>query len=133
MKANTAKPLELGAYPVLKRLGLSIEHLEALKSQGYVSCEKRGGKIVERLRYRFEGRQHARYVRRDEAAALRAELDLWQRRVRARQRLRRAVALARQALCERKTLRTPLYAERGYHFHGHEVRRCRRSKGLRVF
>jgi hypothetical protein len=120
---------DLSAYPLLRRLGLSDQELDALRRQGFISREMRGRKTVYRLRYRVDGRVRVRYVRPEDAESVEAELALWQRRMRSRRRLRWLAVAARRELRQQKILRTPLLAERGYHFHGYAVRRCRGSKG----
>jgi len=116
------------AFPLLSRLALSDEELSALTRQGSVLSEKRGGQFIYRLRFRVDGRQRVRYVSPRDAAALEAELALLQRRVRAHRRVTRLAALARQLLGQRKSTLAPLLEARGYHFHGHAVRRRRNVK-----
>jgi hypothetical protein len=124
----TTKWLAPEAFPLLNRLALSDEELGALSRQGFIRSERRGGKTIFRLRYRIRGRQHARYVSPRDAAALEAELGLLQKRVRAHRRLTGLAALARQVLRHRRSTLAPLLAARGYHFHGHQIRRFRDAK-----
>ena len=124
----TTEWLALEAFPLLNRLALSDEELGALTRQGFIRRERRGRKTIFRLRYRVHGRQHVRYVSPRDAAALEAELGALQRRVRARRRLTDLAALARQALRHRRSTLAPLLEARGYHFHGHQIRRCRNAK-----
>jgi hypothetical protein len=122
------EPLALEAFPVLNRLAPSKEELGALTQQGFVSCENRGGKSVFRLRYRVHGRQRVRYVSPRDAGALEAELELLQRRIRSHRRLTGLAALAHMALRQRRSMLAPLVEVRGYHFHGHQIRRSRNTK-----
>jgi hypothetical protein len=105
----TAKWLPPETFPRLNRLALSDEELGALTRQGFIRSERRGGKTIFRLRFRVRCRQHARYVSPRDVAALEAELALLQKWVRAHRRLTGIAA-------------------RGYHFHGHQIRRCRNAK-----
>jgi hypothetical protein len=116
------------AFPLLHRLALSDEELRGLTRQGVIRSERRGSKTIFRLRYRVLGRQRARYVSRRDAAALEAELGTLQRQVRARRRLTRLAVLARQALRIRRSTLLPLLESRGFHFHGHQIRRSRNAK-----
>jgi hypothetical protein len=124
----TTEPLAVEAFPTLNRLALSDEELGALTQQGSLRSERKGRKTIFRLRYRVHGLQRVRYVSPREAAALEAELAKLQQRVRARRRLGRLAALARQVLRQRKSTLAPLLAAHGYRFHGHQIRRCRNAK-----
>jgi hypothetical protein len=88
----------------------------------------RGAKRIFRLRFRSRGRQHVRYVRSCDAAALKAELESLQKAVRARQNLNRVAQEARAVLHERKRSLTPLLEERGYRFHGFKIRKYHNTK-----
>jgi hypothetical protein len=112
-------------FPHLGGLGLSSDELTALARQGFIRSEMRGSKKTFRLRYRVNGRQRVRYVSPNNVAALEAELASWQRQVRARRKLNGLSALARMMLAHRKTVLAPLVDARGYHFHGHQIRRLR--------
>jgi hypothetical protein len=116
------------AFPLLNRLPLSDEEFHALGRQGFIRSERRGSKSIVRMRFRVAGRQHVRYISPRDAAALEAELRALQRHVRARRRLARLAVLARQALGYRRSTLAPLLEARGYHFHGHQIRRCRSAK-----
>ena len=123
---SSSERLALESFPILIRLGLSDEEVHALTSQGFIGRERRGSKTIFRFRYRFLGRQRVRYVSPRDAAALEAELESLQRRVRARRRLTGLAVLARQALRHRRSTLAPLLEARGFHFHGHQIRRCRK-------
>jgi hypothetical protein len=124
----TAHPLPIDAFPLLNGLALTDEELSALTRQGFIRGEKRGQKTVFRLRFRVDGRQRARYVSRHHAVSLGAELALLQKRVRAHRRVTRLAALARQALRHRRLTLAPILEMRGLHFHGHQIRRRRKTK-----
>lgn len=115
-------------FPLLSRLALSDEELDALLRQGFVSREWRGGKTIFRLRYRVGGRQRVRYVSPRDAAALEIELATLQRRVQARRRLAAVAVLARDMLRQRRSMLSPRIELRGYHFHGYQIRRRRNFK-----
>ena len=116
------------AFPLLNRLALSEEEFVALTQQGFIRSEKRGRKTIFRLCYRLRGRQRVRYVSPLDAAAFEAELGVLQRGVRARRRVARLVALGREALRLRRTTLAPQLEARGYHCHGHQIRRRRNAK-----
>lgn len=120
--------LMLEAFPLLSRLALSDEELGALTRQGFIRIERRGARTIFRLRYRVHGQQRVRSVSPGEAAALEAELRLWQRRARARRRLAGLAALARQVLRDRRSTLAPILEARGYYFHGNQIRRRRNAK-----
>jgi hypothetical protein len=125
---TTSEWLTREAFPLLHRLALSDAELGALTQQGFIRSERRGKKTLFRLCFRFDGRQHVRYVSPRDAAALEAELGALQRRVRTRRRVTGLATLARQALRQRRSALAPLLEARGYHFHGHQIRRCRNAK-----
>jgi hypothetical protein len=116
------------AFPLLHRLALSDEQRTALTRQGFIGRETRGRKIVFRLRFRFHGKQCALYVSPRDASALEAELGALQRQVHARRRITRLATLARQVLRQHRSTLAPLLEARAYHFHGHQIRRCRNAK-----
>jgi hypothetical protein len=126
MIRTTTEWLTQQEFPLLNRLALSDEEIGALTRQGVIRSEKRGEKIIFRLRYRVHGRQRVRYISPNDAAGLEAELRLLQKRVRARRRLTSLAALARQILGDRRLTLTPIVEARGYHFHGHQIRRRRK-------
>jgi hypothetical protein len=124
----TSPRLPKVAYPILNRLTRGDEELSALARQGFLRREQRGKKTIFRLRFRLHGRQYVRYVSREDAEALEAELEVLQSLVRARRRLARLAALTRQALRHRKLALAPLLDERGLRFHGHHIRGRRATK-----
>jgi hypothetical protein len=125
---DTIERLRAEGFPLLYGLGLSNDELDTLTRQGSVSCETRGSKTIYRLRFRVHGRQCVRYVSPSDAAPLKAELAMLQRRKRAHQRLVRFATLARQLLRQRKAALTPWLEARGYKFHGIQIRRSRTDK-----
>jgi hypothetical protein len=118
-------PINGTADSLLRHYASRDEELQALTEQGTIQCERRGSKTVYRLRYRFEGRQRARYVRARDVAALEAELDSLQRRMRGRRQRAALVGMARRALRDRKLVLSSVVETRGYYFHGHQIRRRR--------
>lgn len=122
---GTTKRIAEVTFPVLSRLGLSDNELSALTRQGSVLGERRGAKTVFRLRFRVDGRQRVRYVSSQDVDALKVELASLQKAVRARRRLTDVATFARQLLRQRKSTLAPQLEERGYHFHGHSIRRYR--------
>jgi hypothetical protein len=116
------------AFPLISRFGLSDDELLALTQQGFVRTQRRGRKTVCRLCFRAHGQQCARYVCPRDAALLKAELELLQKRARSRRRLNRLAALARQALRRHRSTLAPLLAARGFRFHGHHIRERRYTK-----
>ena len=119
--------IDVFAFPLLSRLRLSDEELIALSHQGSIRSEMRGTKKISRLRFRVHGRQHVRYVIPRDAATVEAELESLQKTVRVRRSLNRVARVAREMLCQRKRSLTPLLEERGYRFHGHQIRKCQTS------
>lgn len=119
-------------FPLLNGLALCEEELIALTQQGFIRSEKRGRKKIFRLRYRFLGRQRVRYVSPCDAEALAAELSVLQRRVRARRRVTRLAVVARHVLRRQRSTLNPILEARGYHFHGHQIRRRRNTKEVDV-
>jgi hypothetical protein len=122
-----SESIDLLDFPLLSRLRLNGEELIALSQQGTVRSEMRGTKKIFRLRFRVDGRQHVRYVRPCDAAALEAEVESLQKTVRARRNLNRVARAGRDMLRERKRSLTPLLEESGYRFHGHQIRKCQNT------
>jgi hypothetical protein len=115
----------------LTELGLTAEELHALKSQGFVSQERRGpAQPTFKLRFRYGGRQRVRSLGKDPAFAASVNRELAQ--VQARKRLDRKLAHlicgASKTLRQAKQRLVPLLAEVGYAFHGQAIRK-RRAKG----
>lgn len=111
----------------LARLQLGAQELQALRHQGFVSRERRGGCRVYRLRFRMEGRQVTRYVGTDaaQAAEVQQGLDLWQGKRRLERKLGRLAREAGRQLTRAKLQLTEPLARRGFGFHGRSVRRAR--------
>jgi hypothetical protein len=118
----------LDDFPAVRALGLTDAELAMLASQGFVSTERRPGKLVYKLRFRIGGRQCVRFLGHDEtqARAIREELRVLQRDLRHRRetvKLRRAV---NKLLRDSKRQLQPLLEQNGYYFHGRAIR-LRRS------
>lgn len=116
------------AFPTLFALGLTESDVTALKNQGFVHQERRSGKILHKLRFRVAGRQRARCVTPQQAIAIEAELSVLQKPVRMNRRLAELSDMARRQLRDSKQQLKPLLEERGYYFHGRQVRRRRGAK-----
>lgn len=124
---SAGHPMENGC---LWRLRLTIDDLEALKTQGGVRTECRGRRHRYALRFRREGKQAVRYIRgADEAAQVRDELAKLQARHRATRQLSRVTEAARRALRESKASLAPYLVPHGYVFHGLAIRKVRRRQG----
>jgi hypothetical protein len=116
------------AFPTLVALGLTVNDVAALKNQGFVYHERRNGKILHKLRFRLAGRQRAKCVTPEQAMAIEAELSVLQKKVRMKRRLEELSDMARRQLRDSKLQLEPLLEERGYYFHGRQVRRRRVTK-----
>jgi hypothetical protein len=115
---------QFAAYPALARLRLATGDLDALGQQGFLSTERRGDRIIHKLRFRRGGRQVVRSIGdAAEAAVVQSELDRLQSK---RQSCRELAALdraARRLLRDTKVQLEPLVIARGWKFHGRAVRR----------
>jgi hypothetical protein len=126
MTTNTDIQSSLGErFPILSRMRLNPDEWQALSRQGFVHSEQRGAKTVCRLRFRAQGRQRVRYVRRDDFASLEEELAELQKHVRARRHLNLLTPLARAALRASRAARAPILEASGHRFHGYTIRRRR--------
>jgi hypothetical protein len=117
-------------FPALRSLQLTEPAFASLRTQGFVSAERRAGKLNFKLRYRHNGRQHVRGLGHDRrsAEAIKGELLVLQREVHAQ---RKFAQLARMARKLRKSSKTTLHAlleENGFHFHGQAIRKQRQPK-----
>lgn len=118
------EPAQIAGFPALAALNFQSEDLAILANQGFVCVERRGNRIHYKLRYRYAGRQHVKYVgSADRAAAVQGELGRLQVAVRMRRELRGLVREARQMLRASKSTLKPLLESRCYGFHGLEIRR----------
>jgi hypothetical protein len=120
---------------LLAELGLGSAEVAALKRQGFVSCEARGGgRIVYKLRFRLDHRQRVKCLGADEALARRVEETL----SRLQHPRHKALALGRLTRETARLLRDgkrriePWLAAAGYRFHGQALRRPRRRKRAEV-
>jgi hypothetical protein len=114
-------------YPALRRLGLSDPELLALRRQGYLERDPRGGRGAGywRLRFRDHGSLRTIYVGNDSewVACVRAELLRLQAARRRRLALQRELRLAKQGIRTAKQRLAPLLNQVGYHYHGHTIRK----------
>lgn len=118
-------------FPGLKELELAGDELRALETQGFVSAEKRRGRMYYKLRFRVDGKQRVRYLGGIQAAqAVEAELKVLQRSVRARRQLAVLRRAATQQLRAAKQALQPFLDACGFHFHGQAVRKRRAACGL---
>ena len=110
----------------LARLKLGTRKLRALRHQGFVSRERRGGCWVYRLRFRVDGRQATRYVGTDteKAAEVQQSLAEWQAKRCLDLELGRLTREAGRELRRAKQQLTEQLARRGFGFHGLGVRRA---------
>ena len=112
----------------LAKLNLSQGEFDALRRQGFVSCERRRrNSRVYKLRFRFRGSQRVVYLGVDLllADAVRAELAQWQQPRRAQLCCAQTVREASRNLKRTKNFLVNPLAERGYYFHGNAIRRRR--------
>jgi hypothetical protein len=115
---------------LLCRLRLTAEDLAALKRQGAVQVEQRGGKSIGKLRFRRGGKQVVRYIGGAEVARqVQEELIKWQAGCRKSRALLHLTKAARAALRESKVILAPHLAQIGYQFHGLAIRRRRKPPG----
>jgi hypothetical protein len=110
-------------------LELSSAEINALRRQGFVSPERRRGRLIYKLRFRAPGgkRQQVRYLTNNPAVAeaVRQELAELQRvRKLDRQLGSLAREIGRKLGQVKEKLQLPL-APAGYHFHGRAIRRRR--------
>jgi hypothetical protein len=115
---------------ILPQLRLAPEHFEALRRQGFVARERgRAGRDRYKLRFRCGGRQIVRYLGSDPAVAerLHSELARCQAAHRQLRQLRRLCRQAQRLLRETQSLLSPGLEQRGYRFHGRQIRRAMRS------
>jgi hypothetical protein len=125
--------LDDGRFPAtlagLTRLRLTAKELKSLSRQGFVCSESRGGRIYYKLRFRCAGRQKVRYIgaHAQTARQIQEELETLQRQRRLALELSRLTRLANRTRREAKARLQPLLRAAGYTFHGHEIRRTRKS------
>lgn len=115
-------------YSHLAALGLDGDDLRSLARQGFVSCDRRGERRYYKLRFRRNGRQIVRYLGSEQDASIvQGELDRLQVRLRLERELRVKARMSIQAIRVAKDSLAPLLGEMGYEFHGHAIRRFRKS------
>ena len=119
------------SFPALQRLRLSMGDLELLRRQGSVVADRRRGCVYFKLVFRRDGVQIARYVGDEHAAAIvKAELELLRAGRRDWLQFKRLGRVARGLLRNSKRQLGPLLEDRGFHFHGLEIRRTRWFRDL---
>ena len=114
-----------------QQLALGAAELAELKTQGFVSCERRSAQsLVYKLRFRMDGRQRTRYLGADVARATQVSQYLAQLQAlrRANDRLRAVNRLAATQLRAGKQQLEPLVRQAGLRFHGRIIRRPRPAK-----
>ena len=118
--------------PLLARLGLTAEELQAVRRQGFVAREHRRGQLVFKLRFRMPpaGKQHVRCLGSDTAVAeaVRQELAQIQRPRHLDLQLGKLRPQIGQKLRSDKARLAVQLEQAGYYFHGLAVRRRRLAK-----
>jgi hypothetical protein len=121
----------LARFVALGRLGLMAPQLAALRQQGYLQADGRGGTMPGywRLRYRVEGKTKTAYVGADArfVEQVRRELAALQAPLRERRQLARMTRQAKQAYRSVKRQLVPVLAGLGYRYHGDVIRKSRRG------
>jgi hypothetical protein len=120
---------------LLAELGLDSADVAALRRQGFVSREVRGGgRIVYKLRFRLNRRQRVKCLGTDEELARRVEetLSRLQRPRRKTLVIGRLTRAAARLLRDGKRRIEPWLGAAGYRFHGQAIRRPRRRKRAEV-
>ncbi len=114
--------------PHINKLDLTAEEMAALRRQGFVSRERRRGRVFFKLRFRMPtGMQCVRYLGADPAVAEEVQTELLevQRARHLHLQLGKLAKEAGQRLKSGKAAIAPMLAEAGYHFHGLSVRQKR--------
>ncbi len=125
--SHAKKYPKLLAVPALQRLGLNIEQIELLATQGFIHEEVRRGRRVFRLHYRdADRRQRAVNIPAAEVTAIMSELSALQSFRQVKRRLVELDSRRRQLVRDRKEALAPLVAAEGFKFHGRTIRvpRC---------
>jgi hypothetical protein len=120
---------------LLAELELDSADVAALRRQGFVSREVRGGgRIVYKLRFRLDRRQRVKCLGADEELARRVEetLSRLQRPRRKTLVIGRLTREAARLLRDGKRRIEPWLDAAGYRFHGQAIRRPRSRKGAEV-
>ena len=126
VEEDTAR--ESAAVPlVLIALGLQPDELEALRRQGHVTRERRGTRVIAKLRWRQRGQQRVIYLGSDhrQAAAIHAALNALRWPLRFKQRLKARAAQVSKILRSIKPRLAQVADQAGMHFHGRRLRRRR--------
>ena len=119
-----------GSPTALERLRLTAEELGAVKQQGFVSQERRGGSVIYKLRFRLDRRQRVRYLGTDQVTADRVaqELDHLRLPNQLDRKLRDLNWEANRLLRESKRRLEPVVAQAGLKFHGFALRKPRKER-----
>ena len=121
-----------GHHLRLEGLGLGAEELTAVRRQGFVSRETRGGSVIFKLRFRVAGRPRVKYLGCDEARAAEVQdvLDALQRVRNYDRGLRELSRQANGQLRKSKRQLEPLLKNKGWKFHGRAIRRVKRKRSV---
>lgn len=108
-------------------LKLGTEETAALKRQGFVVGEQRGGRVVYKLRFRVRDRQRVRYLGADSRKAERIEqfVKSLQRDRCIKKQLRDLDAAVAENFSMMKRRLGPFLDQAGLKFHGLAIRRTR--------
>lgn len=116
------------APPAIAALGLSVEEIAALRHQGFVCREERDrGRAYGKLRYRVHGKQHVKYLGKDDAFVRQVEQELSELQApnQLNRTLGRLTREANQVLRSVKPRVESVLNDQGYVFHGRAVRKPR--------
>ena len=108
-------------------LGLTSEETAALKHQGFITGEPRGGRIIYKLRFRMNGRQRVRYLGNDSrrAGCIEQFVKSLQRGRRIKKELQDLDRKVAKNLSTMKQRLQPFLDQAGLKFHGLAIRRPR--------
>ena len=117
------------SFPTLRQLGLDDAEIDALRSKGYLTQDKRGRGLAGywRLRFRFERRTRTVYLGRDErlVAQVRKELGALQNQLSLRRQCMHVTAEGSRQLRAVKVRLAPVLRQLGFHYHGDTIRKFR--------
>jgi hypothetical protein len=111
-------------------LRLGEADFSQLGAQGFVCAERRGTRVIYKLRFRdADRRQIVRFIgNADRAQEVLHELKALQADRDARREIEELRRSASQVLRKAKADLEPLLLERGYHYHGQAIRQRRTTK-----
>ena len=117
------------SFPTLRQLGLDDAEIDALRSKGYLTQDKRGRGQAGywRLRFRYERRTRTVYLGRDErlVAQVRKELGALQNQLSLRRQCMHVTAEGSRQLRAVKVRLAPVLRQLGFHYHGDTIRKFR--------